>query len=347
MKQKNPLIQLLKGEISLSVFLQGWVLIFRHILRKPFWLIMGVLLGVLGGLVYHWQFPLKHRATVLLGMEEEKATGWEGLMAQFGLEVGGTHLGGVFKGETLLTLFSTRRMIERSLLTYYRYETDSILIVERLLPHTGWYKKGDFAQANFRKPRHTFTRTEDSLLYLLYQHTQKELLKVERPDKKNSVIYVSCIHTDPLLAQSITETLVSSVSGFFIESLTKKARANLNVLYHEQDSIHKNLKKSFARSAIESDINVNPLRQSLQVNKNEALVDLQIAVTMYGEILKNTKLAEIGLRKQTPLIQIIETPQAPFDKIGLPLWKLLLLSGFLGLVLGAMTVWYRFPRENG
>ena len=93
MKQKNPLIQLLKGEITLSVFLQGWVLIFRHILRKPLWLMMGVLLGMLGGLLYHWQFPLKHRATVLLGMEEEKATGWEGLMAQFGLEVGGTHLG--------------------------------------------------------------------------------------------------------------------------------------------------------------------------------------------------------------------------------------------------------------
>ncbi|MDG1220801.1 MAG: hypothetical protein P8P01_05270, partial [Schleiferiaceae bacterium] len=60
-------------------------------------------------------------------------------------------------------------------------------------------------------------------------------------------------------------------------------------------------------------------------------------VALYGEIVKNQKLAEIGLRKQTPLIQVIERPAFPLDRNGLNWWQFMLV----GAAFGASTVLWR------
>ena len=91
------------------------------------------------------------------------------------------------------------------------------------------------------------------------------------------------------------------------------------------------------RSAEAGDINVNPLHQRLRVDQNRALVDLNVTVALYGEIVKNQKLAEIGLRKQTPLIQVIERPIFPLNRNGLNWWQFMLV----GAAFGASTVLWR------
>jgi hypothetical protein len=42
------------------------------------------------------------------------------------------------------------------------------------------------------------------------------------------------------------------------------------------------------------------------------------------------KLAEIGIRKETPLIQIVDTPQFPLEKAGFAWWQ----WGVIGLAAG-------------
>jgi hypothetical protein len=51
------------------------------------------------------------------------------------------------------------------------------------------------------------------------------------------------------------------------------------------------------------------------------MIESQISVALYGEIIKNLKLAEIGMRKQTPIIQIVDYPQFPLNRVGMPVWQ--------------------------
>jgi hypothetical protein len=84
---------------------------------------------------------------------------------------------------------------------------------------------------------------------------------------------------------------------------------------------------------MESDLNVNPLKQSLRVNQNRKMIDLQVSVALYGEIVKNLKLAEISLRKQTPLIQVIDSPIMPLDESGYEWWEWTVLGLLMGFIL--------------
>jgi uncharacterized protein involved in exopolysaccharide biosynthesis len=80
---------------------------------------------------------------------------------------------------------------------------------------------------------------------------------------------------------------------------------------------------------------VNPLFQSGQVDQFETYVDLQIANALFVEIAKNLTLAEIGLRKQTPLIQVIERPNFPLERSGLAWYEWMGIGSLVGFALGA------------
>jgi hypothetical protein len=63
-------------------------------------------------------------------------------------------------------------------------------------------------------------------------------------------------------------------------------------------------------------------------------VDLEIANALFIEITKNLTLAEIGLRKQTPLIQVVERPSFPLPKTGMLWWEWMLFGAAAGGAFG-------------
>jgi len=68
------------------------------------------------------------------------------------------------------------------------------------------------------------------------------------------------------------------------------------------------------------------------------MIESQISVALYGEIIKNLKLAEIGMRKQTPIIQIVDYPQFPLNRVGMPAWKWASIGALLALGLFVVVV---------
>jgi hypothetical protein len=273
----------------------------------------------------------KKRAEYIIAAEEETSAGWEGLLAQFGLDVGGSNPAGVFQGESLVRLFQTRTLVERGLLNKVYFKGDSILLAEAIFKQSELAGKKAFAEVQFQSDRSLHNSVTDSALYLVYKHVKKDMLSVNKPDKKQSFINVSCVHRDGELAILLGGTLIKTVTDYYVESLTKKARQNLDVLRLESDSVQRILNENLEISASITDLNVNPLKQSLRVSQNRAMIELQISVALYGELAKNLKLAEIGLRKQTPLIQIIETPRFPLERVGFKFWQYLIGGFVLGV----------------
>jgi len=281
-----------------------------------------------------WLFPAKYNAQLMLAVEEGETSGWQNLLAQFGLDVGGLNPGGIFEGESLVQLFQTRYMVERTLLQKAEFNGDSVLLINFLYPYTEWGRDPEFADVTFSEDRSTFTPLQDSLLNEVHEFVNKEILDVYKPDKKLSLIYVNSVHENKYFAQAFTEAVVKNTTEYFLESITSKARVNLEVLQAQKDSAELALKHAIIRNASAQDQSINSIFQRSQVDKYASYVDLEIANALFIEITKNLTLAEIGLRKQTPLIQVVERPIFPLKRTGMLWWEWMLVGAAMGAAFG-------------
>jgi hypothetical protein len=300
------------------------------VIKKHWRLLVGLPIALaLLGLCAGWVLgkDLK-KAEFIIAAEEEGPSGMENLLAQFGLDVGGSNPGGVFEGESLVKLFYVRSLVERSLLSEFSHQGKKRLLAEAIYPAIPDFKSADFKGVRFHANRHKNNAITDSALYIMYKYVTKEMLTVNRPDKKQSFVTVGCLHADPEIAVATSESIIKTVTDYYIETLTKKARHNLNVLKLEADSIQRALNRNLQVNAANTDLN---------------LIDLQISISLYGEVVKNLKLAEIGLLKQTPLIQIIESPHYPLETVGMNLWEYVAGGLLLGLLL---SVYLIYKKEN-
>lgn len=338
---KKKWYELLNQEASASSI---WGLISQTVLlvRSKFYtLTFFLVIGGLGGLIMSYFKPAKYRAEIVFAAEEEGVSGFEGLMAQFGLDVGGSNPGGVFQGEGLVKVFQTRQMLERALLQRAEIDGDTVLLANYLFKTTRYANESVFKDVQINHDRTKQNRLADSALFLLQKHLRNKLLSVNKPDKRQSIILLNVEHTNPAFAKAMAQTLLNQVSDFYIEILTKKARNNLRILQAEADSTRGLITNNLTSNAAELDLNVNPLRQSLRVNQSKKMIDLQVSVALYGEIVKNLKLAEISLRKQTPLIQVIDTPVMPLERTGFTWVGWLFIGMFLGFLFFLFHIYSR------
>jgi hypothetical protein len=319
--------------------LQRWLLtrIAQQWKRIALFTILGAGLG-LGGLILK---PAQFKANMIIAVEEGETSGWQNLLAQFGLDVGGLNPGGIFEGESLVQLFSTRYMVERTLLDKVYLKGDSVQLVNYLYPYTKWGQDSETQDVVFPESRADFTPEHDSLLLEIKNYVAGELLDVYKPDKKLSLISVSVTHEDKYFSKAFTEAIVANTLEYFLESITEKARGNLNVLRAQRDSAKAEMTKALIANANAYDNVVNPIFQSGQVDQYESFVNLQVANALYVEISKNLTLAEIGLRKQTPLIQVVERPNFPLQRSGYEWWQWMLLGGLAGGALGLYQALFR------
>ncbi|MFN3530371.1 MAG: hypothetical protein ACK417_10670 [Bacteroidia bacterium] len=326
-------------------FLQLLAFAGRHRKQLLLWPLVFGVLGLLAGVILSTN---EKRAEYIIAAEEESSAGWEGLLAQFGLDVGGSNPAGVFQGESLVRLFQTRTLVERSLLQEVVLAGDTVILADALFAGTKMARKPIFKEVKFSADRRMHNSLTDSALYLLYKHVRKDLLRVSKPDKKQTFINVTSTHVNGELAVVLGGAIIETVTDYYIETLTKKARKNLDVLRLEADSVQRILDENLMMSAELSDLNVNPLKQTVRVSQNRSMIDLQISVALYGELAKNLKLAEIGLRKQTPLIQIIEKPAFPLERVGLRFWEYIFAGMAAGLGFGMYLIYLkvRAPRAD-
>lgn len=305
-----------------------------------FWILGAVILGALiAGIYGKIAGKQKYTAEFIIAAEQEKSSGWENLLAQFGMDVGGSNPGGVFVGESLVKLFSVRSSIEEALmLPYQQTGAKQVLLADVFYNDLSNSTKRKLKNVAFHAKLKENNSATDSALWFLYEHINKNVLSASKPDKKQTFITVNCKHTNDTLALRFAEAMIEVVTEKYIRSITRNVRRSLAVLRKEADSIQWVMNRNIARNASNMDYNINPLQQSAKIEQNKSLIDMQISISLYGEIIKNLKLAELALKKQTPLIEIVDVPHFPLKKSGWPLWQFIVvgaLAGF-GLALGVL-----------
>lgn len=329
-----------EDELTLKQLMAALANYWEYLLKKwPIIIATGLFGGLIGFAYAYVQKPI-YIGELTFAMEDEKGGGGLGgalgLASQFGFDMGSS--GGAFSGDNLLQFMKSRSMIEKSLLTAVMINKKEQTLADFYIDihnlRNGWMSKPHLINIHFlpREDRRTFSITKDSILGEIHKSVKNNLLTVDKLDKKLSILVVRVRSENELFSKYFTEVLTREVSNFYVETKTIKSSQNKEILQHQTDSIRRELNSAISGVAYSIDVNpnANRARQSLTVPSQRRQVDVQANSAILTELIKNLEIAKVSLRKETPLIQVIDRPILPLQKIKVSRRNALLTGGFIG-----------------
>jgi hypothetical protein len=333
-----------KDEISLKELLEKGKEWYSYLLLQWRIILLAGFVGAILGLAYSFIKKPVYTATLSFALEDEKSGGGLGgalgLASSLGFDLGGSG-GSMFTGSNLIELFKSRKMIEQTLLTPVEIGGKTISLAEMYIQNNEWRDKWDekpkLKDIQFlpNPNRNYFTRVHDSIFGEIFKDLSKKSLTVAQKDKKIDIITMDVSTTNELFSKYFCEALAKRVGDFYVATKTKKARANMTILQKQTDSIRGELNNAITGVAVAND-NTFGLNPSLNVRRTPSArrqVDVQANTAILTELVKQTELAKVTVRKETPLIQVIDRPILPLkkEKVGKPIGILCgsILAGFL------------------
>ena len=310
-------------EISLSDLFTKIEKFIKYLMTKWKIVIFVVLLGsVIGFAISHINKKM-YIANLSFAIEEEKSgsgfSGALGIASQLGIDLGGSS-GTIFSGANLIELIKSRYIIEKALLSPVSLNGKTRTFAEMFIDQMRLriFYKNDSNLINIHFPldydRNTFNRDQNSVLAAISGIISKRL-KVDQRDKKTNIIDVKFVSEDEILAKMFTETLVNTVTLFYTDTKTKKSTSNIAILTKQLDSIKAAMNSAMSNVANANDnaFNLNPALGIKKVPAQKKMVDVQVNSAIYTQLIQNLELSKISLRKETPLIQIIDAPIYPLS----------------------------------
>lgn len=319
-------------EISLKILsakLGEW---YTYLMSK--WLLI-VVFGMLGGglgFAYAWFKKPMYTATTTFVLEEgDKAGGlgqYAGLASMVGIDLGGGG-GGIFQGDNIIELYKSRSMVEKTLLTKVNLDGKDQLLIDIYLDinnkRKSWKTNPNLEKLKFNanvslieksdtiKSAIYEKRLRDSVIGKAVEDINKNYLKVEKPDKSLSILEIKFKAPNEFFAKSFNDNIVQNVNDFYVQTKTKKALENLAILEHQTDSVRNVLNGAIYQSAAVADAtpNINPTRLVLRAPAQRSQFNAEANKLVLSELVKNLELSKLTLRKETPLIQIVDKPIFP------------------------------------
>jgi LPS O-antigen subunit length determinant protein (WzzB/FepE family) len=336
-------------EISTKEVAQKIKGLINYLLTKWVWIVIFGIIGGVIGLIYAWNCKPKYTASLnfILSGGSDMSSGLMGLANQFGFTMGGVE-NNTFSSDNIISLMTSRNIVQQALERTIPEKRETLVNIfcKDLKLDEGWNKL-ERTKGAFPFPADTvkLTYVQDSLMRSVYENVINNFLEVSKPDKLQSIFSVTTVSKDELFSHYLTKSVVDVTAKFYIDTKTKTAKENLDMIQHEADSLKNLLSNSISTTAKIYDYtyNINPAFQAQRAPAQEGQMNVEVVGTAYGEVLKNLELAKINLQQQTPLYQIIDEPHLPLvaEKPG----KLLslLIGGFLG---GLLTIGFLIGRRT-
>ncbi|PUZ21242.1 lipopolysaccharide biosynthesis protein [Chitinophaga costaii] len=321
---------------ELVLKLRDW---YRYLLSKWLSILIVVLIGACLGLLYATFKKAEYEGELTFVVEEGKSSGglgaYAGIASQFGIDIGGGGSSGVFSGDNILEFLKSRLIVEKTLLEPLISGKDTSSLAEMYIDtyemRKAWVHDPKLVNLHFipRELGKGNTRIQDSILNVLFSAIVKKNLVVTKPDKKLSFISVAVTSRAEIFSKCFTERLVQEAITFYVDTKTKRSQTNVNLLQAKADSLEQLLNSKSYAIARSRDMNINPARQLATVETELGTRDKMVLQTMYGEVVKNLEFSRMTMEQETPVIQVIDTPILPLNKVKFGKLKGLIVGGFL------------------
>jgi hypothetical protein len=340
-QHNNPGSVTSEEDISLDDLIHKLKSFFSYLRRNLLLLFIIGIIGAVMGLLYSIIVKPKYTAVYTFVLEDADKGGlgqYSGLASLTGLDISGGG-GDIFQGDNIIELYKSRTMIEKTLLSTAVFNNKSVKLIDRYIDfnhlHDKWDSKAELKGINFNGNPDNFSRQQDSIISDIVGTFNKSYLNVDKPDKKLSIIEVDVTSKDELFAKEFAYSIVNNVNNFYVQTKTKKELLGITVLQKQADSVKAVLNSSITgvATAYDSAPNANPALSILKAPSQRRQVDVQTNSAIYAEMVKSLELAKSQLRKETPLIQAIDTPVLPLNVSKVGKLKGILIGFVLGLFL--------------
>lgn len=313
-------------EVTLKQLLLKIIESYKFLISKWKLILSCSIIGGGIGLLYAYQKKPNYTATTTFVLEASEKSSGGGLLSQFsgiaslaGVNASG---GGIFQGDNILQLYSSRAMIQKALMSKTNHGEKNQLLIDEYAKIThlkdSWAENADLNKFQF-KPVQTgrAIRLQDSILGKVVEDINRRYLSISKPDKKLNIVKVQVTAEDETFAKEFNDQIVHTVNDFYVQTKTKKSLENLFVLQHQTDSVKAVMNSSINRSAQINDAtpNLNLNRQTLRAPIQRSQFNAEANRAILAQMIQNLELAKISLRNETPLLQIIDQPVYPLSKI--------------------------------
>lgn len=324
-----------ENEISLRELILKIKGLFHFLLKKWIVILVFALLGAALGLVNSLLSKPKYVAQLTFAVQEKGSSGGglAALAGQFGVNVGGTE--GIFSGNNIIELLKSRHLIEKALLFPIKFEGKEQRLIQYYLDNVvpqkevDSKKKLELISFPVELKRENFSRAQDSTLNVFTIGLKANLI-ISKISKESSIIGVKFTSNDELFSKYLASILVDEVIKFYVQSRTEVPQNNLLKMETRADSVKQKLDYYMMKRAVDADRNVDAARQIIGVNRQKDELNIQMLSTIYAELIKNIEAVKLDIIRETPLIQIIDTPILPLEKVRLGKMKGMVIGGFLG-----------------
>lgn len=306
-------------EISARVLIQDFQKGVSFLNAKKIWIGLFFILGCVLGLIYSFIKKPSYRSELTFVLQDEKGgvNGALSIASQFGFDLGGNS-NGAFTSDNLLELLKSRNMVQKTLLLPDNRKGNNKTLAQDYFDINKKRYSEDYHSNLFplNLNQENLSLKQDSLLREFHKDIVKKYLYVDKLDKKLSIILVKFDFENEIFARNFVENLVSTVSAFYIQTKTKKEKQNVTILQNQVDSVRRELNKALygVAGTIDLNPNSNSVFQRLRVPSQKQQIDVQANTAILTELVKNLELSRISLRKETPLIQIIDRPILPLEE---------------------------------
>ncbi|TDX00057.1 lipopolysaccharide biosynthesis protein [Dinghuibacter silviterrae] len=332
-----------KNEISLKEIILRvgeWV---RYLVSK--WLIL-LIAGIAGGgigLAYAFlKQPTYTGALTFVLSNESRAGGLSSIAGQFGIDIGSEgENSGAFEGENITQLLKSERIIRGAI--FKTVPPRGTLLINLIGEKSGLFRRwmqNERVSGLIPFSADTTVPIQDSLISVLHGYIMKNYLDISKPDKKLSFYLVSATTPDEDISIYLTRYLVEEAAHLYIETKTATAKANLDMLQHEADSLRIKLEGAIYSTAnkVDNTFNLNPALQVQRAPVQQHQIQSQVLGTAYGEVIRNLEIAKITLQKEMPLYQIIDEPRTPLVRMKFGKLKGIILGGLIAGILCAIVL---------
>lgn len=162
-------------------------------------------------------------------------------------------------------------------------------------------------------------------------------------DKKTSVISISAVDQDPMVASIMADTLKNRLQEYITRYRTSKCRIDLEHYQQLADMACKDYLDAKEKYGKFCDMHTNVILMSVNVERDDLENDLQLKYNMYTQSLGQLKIAEAKLQEHTPAFTVIQRSVTNPKPVSTPKIVILFIWVFIFALFDA--AWVLFLRE--
>lgn len=162
-------------------------------------------------------------------------------------------------------------------------------------------------------------------------------------DKKSGMTNVSVTLQDPLVAATVTDTVVAKLQQYITTYRVSKAQQDcdyLEQLYKDRQKEYYDAQQSYARY---TDANKGVILRSAQTEGERLQNEMNLAYQVYSQVATQLQVARAKVQEAKPVFAVVEPASVPLRPSGTS--TKMLLIGFVFLALVGSSAWVLFGRD--